>query len=182
MEVESEKLFKILNNILTFIERLSEDIKNTQGQLDSLQDCFKKKLLETQEPLSEDWARAELDQIHHNQVVGVDLHNELIKRVELLENEQERLESYVKNETLNNRVEASDVNRAVFGYEAGLGLCFRVSQLEKLASGPMMIAQPDISLQPGEIIPVKFTLDERITKLEHEHNKLTQLVNEVVHG
>ena len=63
MEIES--LAKAINALTVFIQDMSDDLYNVKGQLNSLQGCFKNKILQTREPLAEDWARAQLSEFDH---------------------------------------------------------------------------------------------------------------------
>ena len=59
-----------------------------------------------------------------------EIDEELKDRLNLFQEQIDDHEQSVKEELLNYRVEKSDVERAVFGYEAGLGLGYRVKKIE----------------------------------------------------
>ncbi len=65
--MEHENILKAINALMTFIQDMNDDLSNVKGQVKSLQEAFYKKLVETQEPLSEDWAEAQLDELRHKQ-------------------------------------------------------------------------------------------------------------------
>lgn len=156
--MDNESQVKAINALMVFIQDMSDDLANVKGQVQSLQESFYKKLVVTQEPLSEDWAKAQLDEFRHRQDGAMAHVKEALRKLNNMEVLQDSMED-------------------------------RLCKLENILKPLKTVGVPgDVlavgwrGLEPGEIVPVKCTLEERITKLELEHDKLTQLVNEVVHG